>query len=306
MLRKSFFLLTIGLIVSGCGAKLRPDRFPPAAFSGYPSAEFYACGERWLGLGYCEIEKGRSVEEIEFAIQGFYKGRIRIFSEALPADVIFSYEGSKRIPIDLRGTPNAPIVLGIAVNPEYPGENENAVELFGTIGWLLINVTEPGEVFTFHRTLRPVSTDQLIRVDSSGASSHFVVSDECGVEREILASGAETEIRLSGLGVSTQMIGSCILFIASNVPSFDVWLSWRYAQDFRPLAIPSIKVEKRKLHVDAESGVTIVALDSKVEVDHKGKFDWDGSKSHVLRLLTVKGRTLVGEYEPGKGWSWKS
>lgn len=296
--------LLLGLLLSGCGKNLRPDRFPPATLSNYPSAEFYACGERWVGLGYCELQAGDSVSSLEFSIQGLYKGRIRIFSEALPADVIFSYDGSKKIPVDLRGRPTQPIVLGMAISPSFPAGNDKAVEVYGAFAFLLINVVQPEETSNFYKSLQPAGIDQTIRVPVTGASDLGVFSQECGVEQEFIVNADPYPLKLSSLiGIEDQ--GSCIFYIGTELSQMSVWMSWRYASDFKPLAIPSLEVKGKKLHVEAETGVTLIAKDTAYVVNNKGKFDWSSNKPSVLRLFTVKGRTLVGEYQPGEGWTWK-
>lgn len=298
--------IAVVLYMSGCGAQLRPDRFPAAVLSNYPSAEFYACGERWLGIGYCEIEAGHSVEEVGFAVQGFYRGRIRIFSEALPSDVTFRYSSSRRVEIPLSGAPRETIVIGMAVNPEYPAEQDAMIDLYGTVGWLIVNVIRPGEEFTFSRTRLPTSVNQFTMMPTEGARELMAVSEECQIEEVLPVSGPETRVWLTSLTSNTRSLGSCLVFLATDTGRMKVWASWRYAEGFRPLAIPDVEVNGGKIKVRGETGVTIVALDSHVVVNREGEFGWDPSKSHILRLLTVKGRTLVGEYEPGEGWTWKN
>lgn len=290
-------------LLSGCASDLRPDSFPAAQLSNYPSAEFYACGKRFLGLGYCELKSGQNISDLGFAVQGLYKGRIRVFSEALPTDVVFAYEGSKKIPVDLRGYPKRPIVLGIAISPSFPAENENAVEIFGAYAFLLINIVEEGETYEFHKTLRPVGIEQSIEVPTLGASLLGVFSDECGVDEEIQITESSYKLKLSSL-IDIEDQGSCIFYMGTDRGKLSTWMSWRYASDFRPLGTPTVKFIDDELLVEAESSVTLITTPKEYVIDHKAEFDLDPNQPTVLRLFTVKGRTLVGEYEPSRGWKW--
>lgn len=301
--------LCLVLVLVGCVKSIRPDPVTASLVANYPSAEFYACGQRFVGIGFCEIPAGTDVSSVAFAIQGYYRGRVRVVSEALPADVILSYNGSDPVKPGLTGIPLEDIVLQFIINPEYPGERGSGIPVFGAVGFLQIKVRYPGESWFSHITRTPLDTSPVLNVDTAGAENLFVISEACQVEEVIDVRGLDVyDLDLSGL-VDVAVKGRCIFTIGVEGPGiqrFGSWLSWRYAKDYRPLAVPAVAVTDGKLSVVGEPGVSFISLDDKWIVDRVASFDFDEEKEHVLRLLTVKGRVIIGAWTPAeRSWTWK-
>lgn len=296
--RRPFAFLALALLLASCAGRLRPDPSPAAALSNYPSAEFYACGRHFVGLGYCELPVGTPINSIAFAVQGYHAGRIRVFSAALPIDVSLRYAGTKRVPITLPGIPRASVALGFTVNPEFPDEESQGVEVYGTMGWLLVKVALPGEAWTFSETRSPVGSDAVVRIPSAGASSAIVISPECGVDRTVPIAGEELELRLGDLVDASEM-GRCIFQVGLlGTGRFHAWLAWRYAPEFIPLASPALDRGNDSVRVTADATVSALILDDEMRVDREAKFKIDWARPHVLRAVTVKGRSAVGVWNP--------
>ena len=83
-----------------------------------------------------------------------------------------------------------------------------------------------------------------------------------------------------------------------KVPTVKPW------QIFVPLAIPNIVLTSDKLKVVGTDQVSIISLDGRYEIDKSAEFRFNPNQNHILRLLTVSGRLVIGKYYPVLGWVW--
>lgn len=293
------------LLLSGCtGAKVRPDPSEAAMPRNYPTLEFYACGQHFVGLGRCLIPEGQDASSVALAIQGYYAGQIRVFSETLAVDYSFAYRGTEKFQVPLSGSPDPSALVGFVMSPTYPGQFEEPIDVHPVIGFLLIEVQRPGERWDWSMTKTPAGTDAFLDLDTRGADEIFVVSPECGVDKSIPVTEETTRVRLSSL-VLTAFPGRCI-FRFVILDHLVTWMSWRYQESFRPLAVPALEIRGEKLRVTGAPEVSVISMDEEWYIDNSAKFHWDPASPHILRLLTVKGRIAVGTYSPEtKGWVWK-
>lgn len=302
-------LLIACLVGSSCGKDVNPDHGEPALQSNYPSAEFYACGQRFVGLGQCRLEIGKDISDIKLRIQTFYKGRIRVFSEALPADVSIEYSGEMRLDPHLHGKPEESVLIGFVINPEYPGERDQVISVHGAIGFLAVNVARPGDEIEFHATKAPMGSGGFIDVDVSDAEALIVVSPSCGIDKAIDVRGLHLfRLELRDY-IDVNAMRRCIIDMAviGERSRLVNWLAWVYSDSFTPLSIPHVSVRDREIEIKAESSVAVLSVDSVWKVGNEAQFDFDESKAHVVRAMTVKGRLVVGEWIPEKrGFKWKT
>src|SRR5579863_5990249 len=103
----------LGLIValfcsslSACGgAPLKPDPSTPASDSHYPTAEFQACGQRWHGLGVCDIQAQDDLSKVNLQVQGYLSGDLRVYAVSDSSDCQFdqhmTYVKNQLVPIPL-------------------------------------------------------------------------------------------------------------------------------------------------------------------------------------------------------------
>jgi len=66
---------------------------------------------------------------------------------------------------------------------------------------------------------------------------------------------------------------------------------------FNQLSTPSVHVGKKKITVTASESVSIISLDNEYKIKQKAKFKFKHDQSHILRLLTVKGRSVLGLWD---------
>ena len=125
-----------------------------------------------------------------------------------------------------------------------------------------------------------------------------MISPECGVDRTVPIVGAELELRLGDL-VEIGEMGRCIFQVGLlGTSRFHAWLAWRYAPEFVPLASPALDRGNDSVRVTADATVSAVTLADEMRIDRAAKFKIDWTLPHVLRALTVKGRTAVGVWNP--------
>lgn len=303
---KIAFLITLAA-ATGCGAQIRPDHFPPSISSGYHSSELYACGRHFLGVGQCELRIGDDVSSLGIQFHGYNKGSGRIFSEALPGDVNIRYSRTGPVDVLLRGRPTESVVLKFAVNPEFPGEEDLTFPIFGTSGFLVINVVHPGEKWEYLNTRAPEGLDQIAFFETPGATRIRAISEECGIDTIVPASSGLTRLSLRDL-LDPQGVGTCLIQLATDAPkpSYGSWVSIRYARGYRPLPAPETRREGNKVIVEADDTATVVALDNQYHINYVGDFAFDPDQPHRVRALTVRGRIAIGDYDPVRGWSWRN
>lgn len=80
----------------------------------------------------------------------------------------------------------------------------------------------------------------------------------------------------------------------------------QYSTLFAPLPFPTVKVVGKELQVIGDASTGVIALNESYAMGREAKFSFDATKPHVLRLLTAKGRSVLGEYSPSnKSWRWQ-
>ena len=72
---KKWLLLGVFMSILGCQeVQLRNDGALPAARSNYPTVEMTACGQRFHGLGFCEIQANENPNKIDLSVQTYFLG----------------------------------------------------------------------------------------------------------------------------------------------------------------------------------------------------------------------------------------
>lgn len=306
---KPALLALLAILVTGCGSvTLRPDAGMAAIEANYPTAEIYAGDHHFVGLGIVEVPYGSNVSDLDVAVQGYYQGRMRVVSASLGLDKSFTYKGNMKVRTMAESTVTLPALIGMVVSPSWPGQSNQVIEVHPLQGWLVVNPARPGEKWSYLATKSPEEINAWIELPTRGMSSIDVVSPECGVSKELPTTGDTTRITLDALGVGPGT-KRCVLQLAISGSAgikYALWAAWRYSKDFRPLSQPTADFYEQKVDIQAETSVTVVSVDEQFKVSDSGTFNFDQDVPHVVRLLTVKGRVLVGEWIPArKDFAWK-
>lgn len=310
----SLYLFSLTLLLCNCD-HLVPDPILPAIQAGYPTAEFYACGHHFHGLGICSLKKGSDLSELSLKIRGIAQGTIRVQSLDCAIDEEITYTQSQTLDLELKGKINESCLIGITVAPVYPTQHKDGIQVFAFRGYLKVRGLEDRDQWMFHTSKyaqNSVGVVHVIPYPSTPATVHINSKDSKIHYQEILNPNSleNVEIQLSRLPFSfaqtrLSSLEGIIYTQNSNQDLLFSWLISVYDAKFMPLPIPNAVVVKKKLRVAADSTVSLMELDEKGVFKQKYQFDFDPTLPHTLRLYTVSGRSVIGDYnEKTKAWEW--
>jgi hypothetical protein len=309
-------LLGVVLALSGCGKNLRPDEIVPSTRAKYLSAEFSACGRMWNGVGSCSVVEGRDLNSVDLKIQGYYRGTVKFsttceFDSDLPLSV--RYSGSQIIGLFIPGPASHICGVSFVVSPEYPNEQKQRLTINSFKGHLLIEVNKEGVSWIGHYTKVKAGAGptDVFKIPLDTADPKVEVSfrsERCGVSKDLELDVNESSVTvpLREL-IPTVQIRTCVIEGVVFTTKDDIRLSWivvGYDPKFIPLPVPEIKFEKEKIKIVADDNVSVISVDNLYDIDRESEFDFDQSKPHVVRTLTVGGRLALGIWVPGKGFTW--
>lgn len=322
MLRKlAVFASLVVLTIGGCSHnRLRPDNSPLAALEAFePTAEGILCGKRFHKLAVCAISKGDFLNSLGFYVQGYFKGEVRVaFSNTIP-DQISTYSDHSLLHVVLPGLAQESFTVGFTNHPVYPNQDKFEHAVWGFEGYAYIKVLDedgtPWEGFT---SVLPEGSDREIELSSEEITvldtqdtDVYVYMNGCGYEYERrdhpVSDGA---VRLKLSDIVRERIKSerpCILegFVEDSRGAKELtWMIAIYDKRYVPLATPVASVtldgETSELKVEADGSVSVVCLDNKCKISNKMSEKFNASLRHTVRVLTVKGRSKVGEILPGE------
>ena len=156
------YLIVLLLAFIGCSKKLHYDPSELSAIDAqYPSAEFYACGQLWSGVGVCSIEEGTPLSTLEFKIQTYYQGEVVVDTQDCGTHYNVPYQNNELRGDFLFGTAKQSCVVTFTVIPQYPDQEHQTLPVSGFRGVLRIKVIEKdkawvGKVFRFPKGAQQV------------------------------------------------------------------------------------------------------------------------------------------------------
>lgn len=322
MVRVHWILSLVLVLLTGCGTpQLKEDPVIPAIKANYPTLEFWACSKLWHGLGVCYIEPDQPHTSVNLRVQGYYKGTGRIYSQTCEIDKTFTYTENQLIPIEIPELePGRNCLVNVILSPEYPKEWRSGIAIWSLKGMLAIRVRHGDEDWSGHvRRLTGRWKSQLdLQVGPHKAAR--VAIRGCGVKYDKKLGVDNGWLRIELSEAYRREVGDCVaegVALISGVrdTTFSV-LTAQYATElpldpdwrdfgFIPLAIPVWTLNGSTLKVTAQEAVSIISLNDKYEIDNEAKFSFDRKRTNILRLITVKGRTVLGVWYPGsQDWEW--
>lgn len=304
--------------VTGCGtlSKLRDDPVIPAAVANYPTLEFSACGQTFHGQGVCYLQKGQPFDSVELRVQGYFQGTGRVVSQACKLDYTFTYKDSELIRVNLPNSePEKNCAVNITLSPEYPPEWRSGIEVYSLVGVLGVRLQSGEEVWqgetrrltgnwksNLHLSLGPAHEKPRVVIRGCGVSydrvlsapgGHLYIPLEDAVKRQERASCIAEGVALSkGVDFTFTVI---VTQYATELPLDPKWRGY----GFGPLAIPVVEMGSSSIKLTGSDQVSVVSVDENHKVSSEGKFKFDKNQKHIIRLITVKGRTVLGFWEPG-------
>jgi hypothetical protein len=302
--------------LSGCG-HLNPDICTadgkpclPSIQGNFPTAEFSACGQDRFGLGVCPIKVGAAYDAVNLEIQTYYNGTARVVSENCFVDDGFSYGGSQRVRYRLQGNAGPVCLVSFVVSPTYPRQKRQSLVIHSFKGHLaMIPVAERyGAFYGFTSHVQEGEAVQVQIPVTTEARSIQAKVRGCGINLDPVLTVEDHKAILELRKLRPDLaVQTCIILAEladQDKPTLTAWLVAGYSINFNRLQIPRVTIVKKSLEVEAAAGVSIIALDSDWSIGNHGGFSWDAKTCHTLRLLTIAGRSALGNWCPDRGWSW--
>lgn len=311
-----FLLLAL---VAGCAGKIRPDPVAVSAMdAGYPSAEVRACGKEpdELGLVPCSIKEGQLLDSLKIQVVGYYKGTIKFSSDECGVNQEVSYEGTALVPLSIPGEASRNCLVTVTVSPNFPRESSSGIKVHSLRGHVYIHVLKANENFwNGHARKVTGNFSSHLSLWVGNQTEVRVVLAGCGMaqpwDKRLPVVDGSVDVELSEIIPQEPAVKTCILegVIISQVYK-DVLMSVmvsKFDDRFTPLPIPVVKVDGDKLIVEADAGVSAIALNQEYKLNRKAKFKFDPKAVNYLRMVTVAGRAVLGIWNPqSQDWSWKN
>jgi hypothetical protein len=294
-------LLLIG--GQGCATQLSLDPSPSAAASNYPTAEFWAQGKLFHGLGEIALKKGEPLAALSLKVQGYFEGTIRVDSGFCHLRKSLNYSDTGLLPIPLEGKAVDSCVLDIVVTSVYPKVYDSNTLVYEQKGQLLVKVLTDQKPFFLASSRVQEKSDVWLHVPTEGLTGSIqAVFRGCGHEYTDTVPINDSEALLSARWVGGQQLPARCVFEGFLEGLGGItrvsWNVWSYAREFSPLPLPTLVYDGERLMVRGDPSVAAIVLDDSVELSSKAVFKLEQEKGHVLRLITVKGRSVVCQWLP--------
>jgi len=296
--------LSIILFIVSCGNVLVKDSSMSSFDANFTTAEFSVCGEVHHGLAICSIEEGELYSNLNLNIQGYYNGQIKISSPdcLLSSPEVLRYTSNQTIPVVIAGRVIKSCVIEFVVMPEYPNADKTPIEIHNFKGLVYIKKIPKGSYII----AKSFKVKQLSNIDISinvkeynGEARLVFFGCESSFDSTITFTNGRYNFNLSDI-MPLSSVRSCILNGALIMDDTQIRLSYLinvYDRKFNQLSVPSLKIKKNKLHVNANSSVSVISLDKEYVMKRKVKFKFKHDQNHILRLMTVKGRSVIGLWD---------
>lgn len=295
---------------SGCSTVLPPDPSMPTLEANYPTAEFSVGDQVFHGLGEVSIEKGEPLSALQFNVQGYFDGAVRVDSSRCDVHLSQRYKDSQQVTIPLMGPATTSCIFDITVSPTFPNQKSFLDTVYELKGELLVKVLEPGEHwYGFSSRIRRDGEARLLVPVPTEDQSAQVVFRGCGISYDSVEDLTDKSIDISTIDFMPDMKKErCVLEGFVRYEEIRIkkvtWRIWGFSPDFSPLSEPVIVEKDDRLFVEGDLTVAAVSLDNEFILGSDADFKFDNKKDHILRLVTVKGRSVLCRYLTKRGKWW--
>lgn len=306
VLMNGFAIVSLLVTSHGCATPVSRDPSPPAAASNYPTAEFWAQGKLFHGLGEIALKKGQSLADINLKVQGYFGGTIRVDSSFCHLRKSASYSGMELVSFPLTGTASESCVVDILVSSVYPEIYDSSTLVYEMKGQLLVKVIPDQKPYFLASSKVQDRTDTNIFVPVEATiGSVQAVFKGCGSSYVDTVPVNDGEAMISARSLAGPApLDRCVYegFVEGLGGIKRVsWAVWFYAKDFAPLPLPRLDFNGDTVRIESDPAVAAIIFDKNYKLASKASFKLNQDEEHMLRLLTVKGRSVVCQWVQGKG-----
>lgn len=304
-----YFSALVLISLTGCANKLRPDPSGLTAIdANFPAAEFEACGKLWHGLGICAIEEGKSLESLDLKIQGYYQGSVRVDSADCSVSGVYGYNNNSKIENILAGPATRSCVVTFTLSPEYPKQDKQDIVVSGFRGHLRVKVVKPKTATSLFVFRQPQTFKKMWRINVRETNPVMLRTRGCGNPTDVeLVPDAKGFIEYPLENILSGNIQTCVIeaVVQSQVYK-DLVISAivsSHADVFTPLPIPVLDFKQGKLtlSIDADPATSILSVGDDYKFGYQETFKLPDTQKKIVRVLTVKGRAVLGVFDPSTG-----
>ena len=294
----SIFLMIVSAVLVSC-SQLVDDPAPAASESNYPTVEIHAGGMVFHGLGVVPIQYGNDYSTLNISVQGYYEGTIKVDSKDCDVHETRSYVDNELVRVPVFGPATRNCLFNFVLSPRYPKDESSGIKIHNFIGSLAVKVLDEDDKWSF-RVLKATGNFKAVHsVEVNSDDEVELIMDKCGgpFHGFLNPSNKIVEIDLSvAIDKDTKnCVLEGLLVQENDFWKFTVPVSI-YDKSFVPLAKPKLELETKDLKITADDVVSIISLDDKYKVKNEGSFKFDPNTNHIIRILTVKGRSVIGFY----------
>ena len=310
---KQIFIIVLVYFCSGCAGSIVNDPVLPAIEANYPTAEFHACGEHWLGSGICRVQKGLKYSYINLKVQVYYSGTLSVVSKDCQLDTRLTYEGTQLIPITIPGTAERNCLISITVSPRYPNNDKDPIRVYSFRGYLALRQLDSSKSWKGFTRKVTGSFSSAMKIWVGGTKPVRFVASGCGktkpIDTKMELDNGYLKFDLSEIVPKGMLPKTCVVtgFIRSQYPDviFNILVS-KYDPRFVPLPIPAVIIERGKVQIISDSAVSVIGLNNKFEVINHGRFKIDIRNENFIRNLTTGARSVLGIWNvKTQSWRWQ-
>lgn len=332
-MRSIFGVLFLGLFVGCSSVKLVRDVYPTN--TGVGRIESIACGHYAIGNNACWLKKNITVSSIDIRVVTYLSGRLILRSNGGSCSIndSISYDGFSKLKINMEKyikDTSGQCVIDLIMQPKFPGQEKSDVETAGLTGRIAIifsdidpagmsEIIGPDEddgfffpgvaLLTNRKILKPLKTEDRIRIDTGDSSRGKVRIDGCGMDPfEFSYDGKSFLIRKSILlRENVTRINNCILYgrivrlDRKEDAAFIIMneVSSRYV----PLETPVIAVNSNSVRFNSTGPVSWTYVDDVAINSGSGSATVKDPHNFMVRQITAAGRTVVVKYN-GSDIKW--
>lgn len=256
----------------------------------------------------CRIAPEQSYGDLKISVQGYYQGVVQIESDACGVSIVRRYENNELVSVPTPPRAQTNCLFTFQVFPDYP--NNSGVVVSGFRGHLWVRMLPKDQAWVPHVLKKKGYWTHNLSFFSGGVGPVQVTALGCGNDYFRPLPLTNGYLKFPVHEAVNPVMARCILEGLIVNPEyknlqFSIIIA-QYSTLFAPLPLPVVKVVGKELQVTGDASTGVIALDEFYSMGKDAKFSFDPTKTHVLRLLTAKGRSVLGEYNPSsKSWRWQ-
>lgn len=257
-----------------------------------------------MGLKSCSVVRGQPLDSIRLTVQGYNTGTVRVTSDACGVEYDARYTGGAEVRVPLHGLAQENCLLAISVQPEFPGERDSAIVIGSLKAFVRVRVLDAGDDWRGYESKISEGASASIAVPAAAGILHI---RGCGavIDQAVIPLLDAVSVDLPPLPGVRSCVYEGVILGDNGANTYFTWMVWRHRANYVPPPIPHVAIQGGNLTVMGEPAVTAVGLDGEYHVGQGASMSFDPARAHVIRALTVGGRNILGEYEPGKEIQWK-